>query len=90
MTELLTGEEVAARLKVPRSTLTGWRYKGDGPPSFRVGKHLRYDADELERWLQQQAAKQQAKGTGTMMHAAVRVRPAVVANPERQTKRQAE
>jgi excisionase family DNA binding protein len=51
---LLTSEEVAAYLRVPRSTLYGWKYRGDGPPAIRVGRLLRYRSSEVERWLDAQ------------------------------------
>lgn len=49
---LLTVEEVAELLAVPVRTLYTWRYRGEGPPAFKVGGHLRYDAAALRRWLQ--------------------------------------
>ena len=52
--ELLSTEELAAYLDVPRSTLYGWNYRGDGPPSIRVGRLLRYRSYEVERWLDAQ------------------------------------
>jgi excisionase family DNA binding protein len=56
MTQLLTGEQVAERLKVPRSTLHAWRHRGDyGPPSVRIGKHVRYPEDKFEQWLAERA-----------------------------------
>jgi len=51
---LLTAEELAAYLGVPRSTLYGWKYRGDGPPAIRVGRLLRYRSSEVERWLDAQ------------------------------------
>lgn len=60
-TGLLTGEEVSKLLKVPRATLTAWRYRKEGPPSFRVGKHVRYTVEGLEKWLNEQASKDGVK-----------------------------
>jgi excisionase family DNA binding protein len=48
---LLTTEDLATYLGVPRSTLYGWKYRGDGPPAIRVGRHLRYRSSEVQRWL---------------------------------------
>ncbi|MGL5930193.1 MAG: helix-turn-helix transcriptional regulator [Dermatophilaceae bacterium] len=48
---LLTVPDVAAILCVPVSTLHHWAVRGDGPPSFKVGKHRRYDAAEVAAWL---------------------------------------
>jgi predicted DNA-binding transcriptional regulator AlpA len=53
---LMTRAEVAQLLALPEKTLVNWRYQGFGPPSFRVGKAVRYRRDEVERWLDEQAA----------------------------------
>ncbi|MGF1618095.1 MAG: helix-turn-helix transcriptional regulator [Acidimicrobiia bacterium] len=39
---LLGVHELAAYLDVPVKTLYAWRYKREGPPALRVGRHLRY------------------------------------------------
>lgn len=49
--ELLTVRDVAAILSVPVSTVHHWALRGDGPPSFKVGKHRRYDAAAVRAWL---------------------------------------
>ena len=49
--ELLTPDEVAVYLRIPKSTLYAWRYHGEGPKAVRVGRHLRYPASELRKWL---------------------------------------
>ncbi|MDF1598136.1 MAG: helix-turn-helix domain-containing protein, partial [Acidimicrobiia bacterium] len=36
---LLSAQQLADYLGVPVATLYQWRWRGDGPPSFRVGKH---------------------------------------------------
>lgn len=43
--------EVSTYLGVPVATLYQWRYLGQGPPSFRVGRHVRYDPLQLAVWL---------------------------------------
>ena len=43
--------EVSTYLGVPVATLYQWRYLGQGPPSFRVGRHVRYDPAQLAVWL---------------------------------------
>jgi excisionase family DNA binding protein len=48
---LLTPEELSERLRVPVATLYAWRYRGDGPRAVKVGRHLRYRAEDVERWL---------------------------------------
>ena len=50
---LLTAQELASYLDVPLKTLYSWRYRGEGPPGFRVGRHLRYRWTDIRRWLTQ-------------------------------------
>lgn len=56
---LLTLPEAAERARRPEATLRYWRHRGEGPPSFRVGRRVVYDARELEAWL---VAQRQAAG----------------------------
>ena len=49
--DLLTVMEVAELLRVPRGTVYQWRYRGEGPPSAKVGRHLRYKRGDVERWI---------------------------------------
>jgi predicted DNA-binding transcriptional regulator AlpA len=51
---LAKAPEVAAFFGVPLSTLYQWRYRGVGPAGFRVGRHIRYEWSEVERWLAEQ------------------------------------
>ena len=50
---LLTPDELCAWLQVPKQTVYRWRTTGDGPRGFRVGKHLRYDPNVVEQWLEE-------------------------------------
>ena len=43
--------EAAEFLGVPVATLQKWRYLREGPPTFKVGRHVRYDPDAVRRWL---------------------------------------
>lgn len=54
MTELLTIDEVASYLKLPKSTLYSWHHRKEGPIPFKLGKHLRYRATDVEAWLELQ------------------------------------
>ena len=57
MTEpLMTISDVAAYLVVSEHTLYYWRCKNIGPPSIRVGRHVRYRRDAVDAWLEQQTA----------------------------------
>ena len=42
---------VARSLDVPKVTLYGWRYRGKGPRSHRVGKHIRYRWSDVLDWI---------------------------------------
>lgn len=55
MEPLLTPEELAEYLKVSLSTVNYWRRGDGGPRVTRVGRHPRYAATDVERWLQEQA-----------------------------------
>jgi len=47
---LATPQELSDYLGVPVATLTAWRYRRTGPRFVRVGKHVRYDWRDIERW----------------------------------------
>lgn len=54
MEKLLTPQDLAAYLDVSLSTLYDWRWRGEGPNGFRVGKHIRYRRSDVEQWIQHQ------------------------------------
>ena len=56
---VLTLSELAARLCVSCQTLYDLRSQGRGPRGFRVGRHLRFRASEIDAWL---ARMEQADG----------------------------
>jgi excisionase family DNA binding protein len=52
MTErLLSLTDLAEFLSVPVTTLYQWRHRGEGPPGYRIGRHVRYRRAEVEAWL---------------------------------------
>jgi excisionase family DNA binding protein len=51
---LITVQALADYLGVPVSTLDQWRYRREGPPGFKVGRHLRYRQSDVEDWIEQQ------------------------------------
>jgi excisionase family DNA binding protein len=57
MQPLLGPQELADWLGVPLGTVYRWRTNGDGPPGLRVGKHLRYRVQDVERWLEAQVER---------------------------------
>ncbi len=48
---LINVEELSAWLGVPVATIYGWRHRQEGPPSYKVGRHIRFRVGEVERWL---------------------------------------
>lgn len=48
-------EEVSEYLGIPVKTLYQWRHRGIGPRASKVGRHLRYRWDDVEKWVDQQA-----------------------------------
>ncbi len=57
--EMLTITEAAQLLRLPVATLRYWRHTGDGPHSFRLGRHVRYWRTDLILWLNEQTNRQQ-------------------------------
>lgn len=51
--KLLTPDEVAARLGIARKTVIVWAREGR-LPSIRVGRFVRFDPAEFDRWLDRQ------------------------------------
>jgi excisionase family DNA binding protein len=52
---LWTVEDVSAYLGVPVKTLYQWKWRGEGPPVRKVGRHLRYDPVAVKRWVSKAA-----------------------------------
>ncbi len=59
--ELLTVDELAARLKVPRSWIyQRTRLRGpDRLPHVKLGKYLRFEEETVRAWLGRQRAPEQ-------------------------------
>jgi DNA-binding transcriptional MerR regulator len=53
MTEnrFMTTHEVAELCRTSPETVRYWRHRTTGPPSFKVGRRVLYEAVEVERWL---------------------------------------
>jgi predicted DNA-binding transcriptional regulator AlpA len=47
-------EDVSAYLGVPIKTLYKWRTEKYGPDAMRLGKHLRYDPEDVVAWVNAQ------------------------------------
>jgi excisionase family DNA binding protein len=52
--KLLTVDDLANHLNVPVATIYAWRYRRQGPPGFRVGRHLRFLRSDVEQWIAEQ------------------------------------
>ncbi|MFJ3512107.1 helix-turn-helix transcriptional regulator [Streptomyces luteogriseus] len=50
----LTPVDLADLLGVPVETVYQWRRKQIGPRGFRVGRHLRFDAEDVRVWVESQ------------------------------------
>jgi excisionase family DNA binding protein len=57
--KLMSPTDVSEMLGIPVHTLYRWRYKGDGPTGYRVGRHVRYRREAVEAWLEQQVDQRQ-------------------------------
>jgi excisionase family DNA binding protein len=49
---LLSPEDLASYLAVPLATVYRWRSRREGPRGYRIGRHVRYRLDDVERWLE--------------------------------------
>ncbi|TXS72428.1 AlpA family transcriptional regulator [Streptomyces sp. sk2.1] len=48
----LTPVDLADLLGVPVETVYQWRRKRTGPRGFRVGRHVRFDPEDVRAWVQ--------------------------------------
>ena len=51
VTRLLTPDDVAVVLGVPKATLYRWKYHQTGPKAIKVGRHLRYRQQDLQEFI---------------------------------------
>ncbi len=51
--KLITAEELANKLQVPKSWIYG-QTRNDRIPCIRIGKHIRFDEEQIESWLREQ------------------------------------
>ena len=49
----LTQHEVAELLRVPERTLEDWRLTHSGPPYLKLGRHVRYDLQDVLTWVKE-------------------------------------
>ncbi len=58
---LMSPDDLAAFLGIPVKTVYVWRGRGQGPPGFRVGRHVRYDPADVRAWVDQQRATESTR-----------------------------
>jgi excisionase family DNA binding protein len=58
---LLTPQDLAGYLEIPVATIYAWRHRRQGPPGFKVGRHLRYRLSDVERWISQRLEEHQPR-----------------------------
>ena len=51
MSSNLDSREAAEFLKTTREVLANWRWKGEGPPFFKLKRKVLYSREDLEVWL---------------------------------------
>ena len=56
--QLMSPADVAELLAVPVATIYQWRYTGYGPPGMRLGRHVRYRRVDVDRWIEDQLARE--------------------------------
>jgi hypothetical protein len=64
---LITEYDVAEILNVNVSTLRGWRRRGEGPPYLRLETSIRYDPQDVQRFID--ASRRQRPKAGTALAA---------------------
>jgi excisionase family DNA binding protein len=60
MRNLATAQQLADYCGVPLKTVYEWNSKGTGPRFHKIGVHVRYRWEEIEKWVDAQAAKTSA------------------------------
>jgi hypothetical protein len=48
---LLSPDEVQEVYNIPITTLEKWRSKKIGPPYHKLGKHIRYKPQDVDKWV---------------------------------------
>lgn len=79
---LLTVQQLSDFLDVPVATLYAWRYRREGPPGFRVGRHLRYRWSDVEAWISRQLEYSHDRGSVSWPGGKVAIRRATTASGE--------
>ena len=49
----LTQHELAELLRLPERTLEDWRLTHAGPPYLKLGRHVRYEVEDVLAWVRE-------------------------------------
>lgn len=52
---LVSPTELSECTDIPVQTWANWRWKGEGPPWIKLGRHVRYRWADIEKWLDDNA-----------------------------------
>ncbi len=61
MRKLLTLNQTAEKLNASEATVRYWRSRSEGPPLFRRGRRLVAFEDQVDAWIEEQAAADAAR-----------------------------
>lgn len=48
---LVSPTQLSEYTGIPVQTLANWRWRAEGPPWFKLGRHVRYRWSDVEKWL---------------------------------------
>jgi DNA-binding transcriptional MerR regulator len=54
----MTTAEVAEHCRTSPETVRYWRHIGKGPDSFKLGRRVLYDAEDVKAWIERERAEQ--------------------------------
>jgi predicted DNA-binding transcriptional regulator AlpA len=61
--DLLDLQRFSSEYGFPEATLYGWRHRGIGPRSVRLGRRVYYRRQDIERWIEEEAVRQDRRST---------------------------
>ena len=62
MNDYLDTFEMAETAHTVPETVRYWRHIGYGPPSFKIGRRVLYRREDVQRWLDDEFARQNSGG----------------------------
>ncbi len=64
---LLSVDDLARILRVPKATIYRWRSTGDGPRGYSIGRYVRFRWPDVEAWLNERADDAEPDGAPEKM-----------------------